>query len=824
MGNMVLSLGAQTVFMLGGMEAEVLKSTVIDSEHLWLGTLKSEDVLTFKDGVLPNLNAGELEELQGEIKLLQSKLRKAGLDCKTARRRLRRLLKEAQAETGEFSGHRSPRCREVFAYAVHLGQQAGEDKILAEYLAQAVLLQESPCIDRLLTELTVSKEALLNQLGAQPGDIPMAGEGGPEQPAAAPSLTKGDSKTPFLNRFGRDLVSVARAGMLDPVIGRKAEITKVAQILSQKKKNNPVLVGDAGVGKTCIVEGLAMKCADPRAPDMLKNLKIFEITMGSLLAGTMYRGQFEERLERLVKEASSDPNIVIFIDEIHTMIGAGGGVEGAMNAANILKPALARGSLKCIGATTTGEYRSHIEKDPALERRFQLVWVDEPTRDETVAILQGLRPKLEEHHRVAITDQAIAAAVDLSLRYLIDFRLPDKAVDLIDQACAQSVLRTLSFSGGASVQTEREIGREEVARVVSQRTRIPLDHLTAEESQRFLQMEEALKKRVKGQDQAVREVAEAIRTAKAGLKDPRRPVGVFLFLGSTGTGKTELAKALTEFLFLDQNRMIRIDMSEFQEKHSIARLLGAPPGYVGYEDEGQLAGPVRTNPYSVILFDEIEKAHPDIYDIFLQVFDEGMLTDSRGRRVNFREAVIILTSNLGSSVVSDQSRHFGISLEKVGIDSDATQPFGADFNGEPEARQAMGVPTSDGREEYRRDIMEAVSRSLRPELLNRIQKKVFFYPLSRETVRGIIYKILADINRRLAAKGNRLALTDEAEAFLMHEGFSEKDGARQMERVMEQYLVQPLGKEILEGRLHPEEAVEAWVADGRLTFRKVTSP
>ena len=819
MGDMVLSLGAQTVFMLGGMEAEALKSAVIDSEHLWLGVLKSEDILALKAGGLPKVTDGELEELKGELTDLQSRLQHSGLDRKAARRRLRRLLKEAPTEPGEFSGHRSPRCREVFAYAARLAQQEGKEKMFSDHLARAVLWQDSPVLDRLLTELAISKEALLNQLGAQSGEIPVSEKPRPDQAA---------SKTPFLNQFGRDLVGLARTGGLDAVIGRKAEITKVAQILSQKKKNNPVLVGDAGVGKTCIVEGLAMKCADPRAPDILKNLKIYEISMGSLLAGTMYRGQFEERLEKLVKESASDPNIVIFIDEIHTMIGAGGGSEGAMNAANILKPALARGTLKCIGATTTGEYRRYIEKDPALERRFQVVWVDEPTRDEAVAILQGLRPKLEEHHLVTITDQAIEAAVDLSIRYLMDFRLPDKAVDLIDQACAQSMLQTLSFSGPVGPDSNKVIARDEVARVVSQRTRIPLDNLTAEEGQRFLQMEEALKKRLKGQDHAVQEVAEAIRTAKAGLKDPGRPVGVFLFLGSTGTGKTELAKALAEFLFFDQNRLIRIDMSEYQEKHSLARLLGAPPGYVGYEDEGQLTGPVRTNPYSVILFDEIEKAHPDIFDIFLQIFDEGRLTDSRGRRVNFREAVIILTSNLGSSVVSDPSRHLGISFEKTGSDADATRPFGVGLGGEPAGRPGVAIPGSDkpgadNWQDYRNHILAAVGQSLRPELLNRIQRKVFFYPLNRQAVQGIIHKILDGINQRLAAKGNRLVLSETAAEFLMQEGYSEKDGARQMERVMEQHLVQPLGKEILEGHLLPGETVEALVADGRLTFRKVTS-
>nr|HPR90943.1 ATP-dependent Clp protease ATP-binding subunit [Synergistaceae bacterium] len=371
------------------------------------------------------------------------------------------------------------------------------------------------------------------------------------------------------------------------------------------------------------------------------------------------------RLEKIIKEASSNPDIVLFIDEIHTMVGAGGGVEGAMNAANILKPALARGLIKCIGATTTSEYRQYIEKDPALERRFQLVWVDEPTRDEAIQILKGLRPKFESHHDVHISDKAIEAAVELSMRHLMDFRLPDKAIDLIDQACAQKVMRTLSFSEGAEVQVKEEIGVDDIARVVSQRTRIPLENLTTDDTERLLMMENDLRRRVKGQDSAIKEVCEAVRTAKAGLKDPRRPVGVFLFLGSTGTGKTELAKALANFLFHSDNRLIRIDMSEYQEKHSIAKLIGAPPGYIGYQEEGFLSSHVRTNPYSVILFDEIEKAHPDIFDIFLQIFDEGMMTDAKGRRVNFRESIIVLTSNLGSAAVSVvPKKPIGVSLEK----------------------------------------------------------------------------------------------------------------------------------------------------------------
>lgn len=815
---MELTQGSQTVFMLSGMEAQALKSKVIDNEHLFLGLLKSEDILSLGEKDFLNLNANGVSVLKDEVSALVAVLKECGLDCKPARRKLRRHIKDSQKEEGEFSGHRSPRCREVFNSAVDISKKQGADKISVFHLAQALLLRESLPINSLFFDYGLTPQILLKRLSG--GKIVPQPE--PAYPAELPEKKEEPRKTPtpILEKFGRDIVKMAQDGKIDPIIGRSEEIKKIAQILCQKKKNNPVLVGDAGVGKTCIVEGLALKCIDPKAPLMLKKLRIYEVSMASLVAGTMYRGQFEERLENLIKEASSDPNIVIFIDEIHMMIGAG----GSMDAANILKPALARGSIKCIGATTTAEYRNYIEKDSALERRFQLVWVDEPTRDEAVAILTGLRPKFEDHHGVTITDDSIKAAVELSMRYLIDFRLPDKAIDLIDQACAQSMLRTLSFVEGASVQSKQEIGRREIAKVVSQRTRIPLDSLIVEESERYLHIEDALKKRLKGQDKAVREVSEAIRTSKAGLKDPRRPVGVFLFLGSTGTGKTELAKALAEFLFYDDTKLIRIDMSEYQEKHSIAKLIGAPPGYVGYQDEGQLSGQVRTNPYSVVLFDEVEKAHPDICDIFLQIFDEGMLTDARGRRINFRESIIILTSNLGSSVVGKSSQPIGIKLEEDKAEGKPRRSMGISFDDQKtQLPEASDIYENEKWKDYEKNILETVTRTLRPELLNRIQKKIIFYPLSEEIIKKIIQKILAGINHRLSSRGITVRLADGVEEFLMLEGYSERDGARQMERMMEQYIVQPLSKEILEGRVKPGETIEVDVSESgeSLSFRSL---
>ncbi|MBA3035196.1 MAG: ATP-dependent Clp protease ATP-binding subunit [Desulfobacterium sp.] len=599
---------------------------------------------------------------------------------------------------------------------------------------------------------------------------------------------------------------MAREGKLDPSIGRGKEIKKIAQILMQKKKNNPILIGEAGVGKTAVVEGFAIKIAQDGALQQIRNFKVLELNMGSLVAGTKYRGEFEERLETILNEASSDPDIVLFIDEIHTMVGAGA-AGGSIDAGNILKPALARGAIKCIGATTTAEYRKYIEKDPALERRFQVVWIDEPTKDEAIQILKGLRPKFEEHHGVKIPDEVVEKAVELSMRYLTDFRLPDKAIDIIDQACARVMLKTFS-PGTVPTKMNVELAIEDIARVVSERCRIPVISLTTEDKSRLLKIEDYLKQRVMGQNHAVKEIGKAIRSAKAGLKDPNKPI-VFLFVGSTGTGKTELAKALAEFLFYDENRLITFDMSEYQEKQSIAKLIGSPPGYIGYDDEGQLTGKIRTNPYSVILFDEIEKAHPDIFDIFLQIFDEGRLTDAHGRRVNFSESVVILTSNLGSGFGQNSGER-----KPIGIDIDKA------YSDEKETVSGLGIEEDSKKwKDYEDQIKKVIGNAFRPEFLNRIQKRITFYPLGKGTVKQIIsVKILAELNNKLKSKGIQVVLSQDALDALIEKGFSEVFGAREIKRVFDQYISEPLSQMILEGEIKSGQEVKISMSSNGLRF------
>jgi ATP-dependent Clp protease ATP-binding subunit ClpC len=650
--------------------------------------------------------------------------------------------------------------------------------------------------------------------GAAPGTL-----GGPE-PAAG-----GHGSTPTLDEYGRDLTDEARGGQLDPVVGRAAEIEQTIEVLSRRSKNNPVLIGDPGVGKTAIVEGLAQRIVAEEVPKALRDRRVVALDLAGLVAGSKYRGEFEERLKKVIDEVTeSRKGIILFIDELHTVVGAGSGGEGAMDAGNILKPALARGDLSVVGATTIDEYRKHIEKDAALERRFQPVMVPEPSVEETVEILSGLRDSYEAHHQVRFTDEALDAAAALSDRYVSDRFLPDKAIDLMDQAGARVGLRSLAGPAEATdleerltklrrekdeaVSTEdyeragqlkeqiqqaaedlagvgteqeqvRSVTAEDIAEVLSARTGIPLAQLTETERHRLMKLEETLHKRVVGQDEAVTAVSQAVRRGRAGMGDPDRPTGSFLFLGPTGVGKTELAKALAELLFGDPDRMVRFDMSEFQEKHTVSRLVGSPPGYVGYEEAGQLTEAVRRKPYSVVLFDEVEKAHPDVFNLLLQVLDDGRLTDAQGRTVDFRHTVVIMTSNIASKRILD---HHGA------VD------------------------------EIREDLMAELQAHFRPEFLNRIDEVIVFHALTRADLVRIVDLLLDRSRRRLHAQHIGLQVTETAKEWLANRGYRPEFGARPLRRTLQTELDNRLSNMLLDGTLNPGDTVVADVKDGELTL------
>ncbi|MDX3225302.1 ATP-dependent Clp protease ATP-binding subunit [Streptomyces sp. ME19-01-6] len=793
---------------LARIEARAGRAPHVEPEHLLLGLAKlcREDLREVLGA--SSLTLARRDAVEASARALRHRFALAKVDPQTFRRRLRAALTVDAPSPPPAVPRRSRTARWVFTRA---GELAGGGTARAVDLLRAVLELPLPTAARVLRELEVedARAAFFPSDQGRAAAVVRDHEAPrpdpePDRPAEAPrpdpapkppaeALRRAPHPTPVLDKYGRDLTGLARLGTLPQLIGRHAELRTLARVLVRQRKANAVLVGHAGVGKTNIVEGLAARLTEPGAPAELAGARVVELSMAALLAGAAYRGEFEERLQAVLKEARQAPELILFIDEVHTVLGAGG--KGASDAANILKPALARGDVRCLGATTPGEYRRSIESDPALQRRFEVVWVDEPGRDEAVAILEKLRESMATHHGVEIDADVPEAAVDLTVRHLPELRLPDKAIDMLDQACAAARIATLS--PGPVPRGPVRVRPGDIAAAVAARARLPIERITAGEAERLLGMEEGLRRRVTGQDHAVRVVADAVRTARSGLGDPRRPVGVFLFAGPTGTGKTELAKALAEFLFDDERRLIRIDMSEYQERHSVSRLLGAPPGYLGHDREGQLSGPLRDHPHSVVLFDEVEKAHPEVLDIFLQIFDEGRLTDARGRQVSFTESIVILTSNLGARQ-----------------DAEASGPRRLLGFAPPERPDS---PAAAGQSAAER-IHAALARELRPELLGRIGQVVVFEPLDEAALRRILDKVLDRVRARLADRSITIEPTEGAYDLLLARAAGARSGARALEQAVERLLVQPLGRALLAGRFGDGAAVRIDTVDGALHF------
>ncbi|HKC40818.1 MAG TPA: ATP-dependent Clp protease ATP-binding subunit [Gemmatimonadales bacterium] len=810
------------VLQMAREEAARLHHEYVGTEHILLGLIREGEGVAA--AVLTNLNV-DLEEIQQKI---EETVKKG----------------KAAAAAGPDLPYTS-RAKKVLELAMSEARELNHSYVGTEHLLLGLLREEKGIAAQVLTDAGVNLEQAraetLRLLGSEMPSTP-AGGGTGAQPTPPKSEKK--SKTPALDHFCRDLTQLAAEGALDPTIGRQKEIERVMEILSRRKKNNPVLIGEPGVGKTAIVEGLAQLIAGGQCPDALKDHRVLSLDMAAVIAGTKYRGQFEERLKAVINEIAQNKNIILFIDELHTLVGAGA-AEGAVDASNMLKPALARGELQCVGASTLNEYRKYIEKDGALERRFQTVIVDPPTVDETIEILKGLRKRYEDHHRVIIPDETLIEAAKLSERYITDRFLPDKAIDVIDEAGArarlaaqvpppevaelkdklealsgdkEAAVRDQNFERAASLRdSERElqadirrkqeewererqtrrptISEEGVAFIVSRWTGIPVTRLQEAETARLLRMEDELHESVVGQNEAIQVISRAIRRSRAGLKDPKRPIGSFIFSGPTGVGKTELARALARFLFADAQALIRVDMSEYMEKFSVSRLIGAPPGYVGYEDSGTLTKAVRRKPYSVVLLDEIEKAHPDVFNILLQVLDEGHLTDNYGRVIDFKNTVVIMTSNVGArDVVKGKTLGF------------AQQDAKNDF------------------ERMSEKVKEEVNKVFNPEFLNRLDDVIVFHSLTREHIALIVAILGRDVQKRLGEEELTLRLTQGATDFLVEHGYDEHFGARPLKRAIQKYVEDPLSEKILVGDFAKGDEIEVDVAPDkeRLAFRALS--
>ena len=775
--------------------AENLGHTYIGSEHLLLGLLTSEGSVAYTALTARNITADDVENAVRNS---------VGIGTPTV------------LSPNDFT----PRSKNIIETSITIARSLGHGYVGTEHLLIAIIRDSSCYAMDILDSMNVSAADIAEEITKNVNVSQNEASN-----SKNPSKAKGKTETPTLDQFGRDLTAVARQGKIDPVIGRQKEIERVIQILCRRTKNNPCLIGEPGVGKTAIAEGLALKIASGEVPEILKDKRIVALDLTGMVAGTKYRGDFEERIKSAIDEVSKSGNIILFIDEVHTLIGAGS-AEGAVDAANILKPALARGEMQVIGATTIEEYRKNIEKDSALERRFQSVLVGEPSREETVEILKGIRDKYEAHHKVKITDEAIEAAVKMSSRYIGDRFLPDKAIDLIDEAASKvrlraytppedireledkikrideekaSAVNSQNFERAAALRDEEKeikthlanakeswkkqnsetngvVTPDEIAAIVSEWTHIPVVQLTEEESQRLIHMEEELHRRIVGQDQAVSAVSKAIRRGRVGLKDPNRPTGSFIFLGPTGVGKTELCKTLAATLFGDESAMIRLDMSEFMEKHTVSKLVGSPPGYVGYDEGGQLTEKVRRKPYSVVLFDEIEKAHPDVFNMLLQILDDGVLTDSQGRKVDFKNCIIIMTSNVGAKLITNEGAS---ALGFKGEDNGGTM----------------------SREDIRSAVMGELKKCFRPEFLNRVDDIIVFEQLGKEDIKEIARRLLKTLKNRVHDMGIELDFDDSAIDKIADEGFDPVYGARPLKRAIQSQIEDRLSEEMLEGRM-----------------------